>query len=288
MIDKIKKRVGQMEKAHKMRKKPKIRASPEVLVPVDLMGVKNDPAVDDMDEEEELSPDFIKHDTRLKWECLRTGVSLAVLQYPFPKPLLYKQLKENLSLHQIVYTLLRQKTRNLKKHGKQEPLCAISLDEYELMTNAHQFAFEKTFEAEQRWSQLSLDVSHICDGYYLTKMSRKTVEFGHTTNREYKPICGSCAHNPERNTAQNRVIPYWLIMHGTIQTNVPGELNDLTFAEKQLIALASSHIPLLHLKNGTLGSRGHCVSVEQKISELFTTLPRKDGDVNLLNVRRLG
>jgi hypothetical protein len=66
MLVKIKRRVGQMEKAHKMRMKPKIRASPEVLVPVDLMGVDNDPVVDGMDEEEELSPDFIKRYTRLK------------------------------------------------------------------------------------------------------------------------------------------------------------------------------------------------------------------------------
>jgi hypothetical protein len=219
---------------------------------------------------------------------LKAGVSLAVLQYPFPKPLLYKQLKENLSLHQIFITLSRQKTRHLKKHGKQEPICAISLDEYELMTNAQQFAFEKAIEAEQRWSKLFIDVCYVCDGCYLTKMSRTTVEFGHTTKREYKPICGSCAHNPARNTAQNRVIPYWLDRHGTIHTNVPGELKDLTFAEKQLIALASSHMSLIHLNNGTLGSRGHCVSVEQEISELFTTLQRKSGDLNILNVRRLG
>jgi hypothetical protein len=84
------------------------------------------------------------------------------------------------------------------------------------------------------------------------------------------------------------VIPYWLDRHGTIHKNVPGELNDLTFAEKQLIALASSHMSLIHLKNVTLGSRGHCVSVEQKISELFTTLPRKPGDLNILNVKRSG
>jgi hypothetical protein len=45
---------------------------------------------------------------------------------------------------------------------------------------------------------------------------------------------------------------------------------------------------LIHLNNGTLGSRGHCVSVEQKISELFTTLSRKPGHLNLLNVRRSG
>jgi hypothetical protein len=57
--------------------------------------------------------------------------------------------------------------------------------------------------------------------------------------------------------------------------DVPRELSDLTFAENQPIALASSHISLIHLKNGTLGSSGHCVSVEQKISELFTTPPKE-------------
>jgi hypothetical protein len=72
------------------------------------------PAVDCMKKEGELSPDFIKRHTWLKWECPRTGVSLDVLQYPFPKPLIYKQLKEKLSLHKIVITLSRQKTRHLK------------------------------------------------------------------------------------------------------------------------------------------------------------------------------
>jgi hypothetical protein len=32
MLDKIRRRVGQMEKAHKMRMKPKTQASPEVVV----------------------------------------------------------------------------------------------------------------------------------------------------------------------------------------------------------------------------------------------------------------
>jgi hypothetical protein len=114
MLDKIKRCVGQMEKANKMRMKPKTQASPEVAVPVDRMGVEKGPAVDGTDEEEELSPDFIKRYMRLKWEYLRTGVSLDVLQYPFPKPLLCKQLKEKNYLHQIVITLLRQKTIHLK------------------------------------------------------------------------------------------------------------------------------------------------------------------------------
>jgi hypothetical protein len=156
------------------------------------------------------------------------------------------------------------------------------------MTSTHQFAFEKAKEAEQRWSKLSLDVCHVCDECHLTKMRRTMVELGHTRQREQKPVCGRCDNSPPRNTTQNRVIPYWMDVHGTIHTDVPIELSDLTFAQKQLIALASSHMYSIHLKNGTLGSRGHYVGVEQKISELFTTLTSKSGDLNVLNLRRLG
>jgi hypothetical protein len=61
MLDKIRRRVVQIEKAHKMRMKPKTQASPGVVVPVDLVGVEKGPAMDGTDEEEELPPDFIKH-----------------------------------------------------------------------------------------------------------------------------------------------------------------------------------------------------------------------------------
>jgi hypothetical protein len=114
------------------------------------------------------------------------------------------------------------------------------------------------------------------------------VEFGHTTKREQNPICGRFANNPARNTAHNWVILYWLDGNGTIDMNVARELSDITFFEKQLIALASSRMSLIHINNVTLGPRGHCVSAEQKISELFTTPPRKPGDLNVLNVRRSG
>jgi hypothetical protein len=67
------------------------------------------------------------------------------------------------------------------------------------MTSAQQFAFEKAIEEEKRWSKLSLDVLHVCGGFHLTKMSRTMKEFGYTTKREHKLICGSCAHNPARN-----------------------------------------------------------------------------------------
>jgi hypothetical protein len=37
------------------------------------------------EEGEDLSPDFVKKFTCLKWDCLTQGVSLAALAFPFPK-----------------------------------------------------------------------------------------------------------------------------------------------------------------------------------------------------------
>jgi hypothetical protein len=86
------------------------------------------------------------------------------------------------------------------------------------MTSTHQFAFEKVIEAEQRWSQLSLDVFHVCGGCHLTNMRKEMVEFGHANERQQKPVYESSADSPLKNTALNWVIPYWLDGHGTIHT----------------------------------------------------------------------
>jgi hypothetical protein len=95
MLDKIRRHVRQLEKAHKIRMKPKSQAGTKWAVPGNPNG--GGPDADSIEEEEELSPEFIKRFIQLKWEC--------VLQCTFPKPLLYKQLKEDLSMHQIVTTL---------------------------------------------------------------------------------------------------------------------------------------------------------------------------------------
>jgi hypothetical protein len=104
-----------LEKAHKIRMKPKSQDGTEGVVSGNHK-VKKGPDEYSMEEEEELFPEFIKrfkHFILLKWECLREGVSLDVIVCPFPKPILYKQLKEDLSMHQIVTSLSTQKTRPL-------------------------------------------------------------------------------------------------------------------------------------------------------------------------------
>jgi hypothetical protein len=119
-------------------------------------------------------------------------------------------------------------------------------------------------------------------------MWKTLLEFGHTNERQHTPIFGSCANNPKKNTAQNRVIPYWIDRHCSWHTILPQELSGLKFAEKQPIDVASSHKSLIYLKNGMLGSRGHYVALEQEISKFFLILPRDPKDLNILNVRRSG
>jgi hypothetical protein len=65
-------------------------------------------------------------------------------------------------------------------------------------------------------------------------------------------------------------------------------LDGLTFSETQPIGIASSHMSLIHLNNGTLGSKGHYVAVEQKIGKHFLVLPRHPYDVDSLYIIRCG
>jgi hypothetical protein len=173
---------------------------------------------------------------------------------PFPKPL--NQLKEDLDVHQIYDALLRKKMIHLKQFGQQNPLCSLPFDRYEALPPTEQHASEKGTEAEELWSKLSFDVCNVCQGCHLTITRKTLLAFGHIDEIQRKTMYGSCANNPKNNTAQNRVIPYWIDRHGSRHTTVPQELSDLTFAEKQLIAVASRHVSLIHLKNDTLGSRG--------------------------------
>jgi hypothetical protein len=38
--------------------------------------------------------------------------------------------------------------------------------------------------------------------------------------------------------------------------------------------MVSPYVPFLHIKNGTLGIKGHVCSFLQRVQDLYTTLPR--------------
>ena len=64
------------------------------------------------------------------------------------------------------------------------------------------------------------------------------------------------------------------------------ELECLTIAEKLLIQRVSPLIPIHHIKNGTLGIKGHVCSFMQNIDELVSSLPKLPKEVKAIRMIR--
>jgi hypothetical protein len=71
---------------------------------------------------------------------------------------------------------------------------------------------------------------------------------------------------------------------GKAQFHVPPELKNCYHAEHMLLQLASPFIPLHHIKNGTLGVRGHTCAFPQDVASFAKTLPRLPRDTTVLKV----
>lgn len=102
-------------------------------------------------------------------------------------------------------------------------------------------------------------------------------------------ICSRCQQQKGNYTFghENKALPTYIVDNKMFY-NIPHELRHLTIAEKLLIQRVSPLIPVVHIKNGSLGSRGHIVSFFQDIGEICNELPRLPKDVSLVKVIRSG
>jgi hypothetical protein len=78
-------------------------------------------------------------------------------------------------------------------------------------------------------------------------------------------ICSRCRSQKGKYTFchGNKTLPTW-VKNNMIKYSVPPELQSLTIAEKLLIQRISPLIPVIHIKNGSVGSRGHVVSLDNE------------------------
>jgi citrate lyase alpha subunit len=86
----------------------------------------------------------------------------------------------------------------------------------------------------------------------------------------------------------NKVLPTWRTKNNVIKYTLPSELQNLTIAEKLLIQCVSPLVPIIHIKNGVLGTRGHVVSFFQDISGICTELPKIPSEVTMVKIIRTG
>ena len=77
----------------------------------------------------------------------------------------------------------------------------------------------------------------------------------------------------------NIMVPTWEDRQGNVHYNVPAVLSKLTIAEVLLIQRVSPLVPIVHIRNGTLGIKGHVCSFLQDISSVAQVLPRLPQDI---------
>ena len=69
-----------------------------------------------------------------------------------------------------------------------------------------------------------------------------------------------------------------------MQYHLPKQLKCLHECEKLLIQQVAVYVPLLHLQDDQIGSRGHVCSFVQDISSIYTVVSRLPDDVHFVKV----
>lgn len=107
-----------------------------------------------------------------------------------------------------------------------------------------------------------------------------------------KTTCARC-YGKSKDTSRyiaNDCLPVWYktkedrLARINPQFQIPNCLSKLRLGEKMLLQLAKLFVPLVHIKNGTMGIRGHVCAFPQNISDVADTLPRLPEDVTIVRV----
>jgi len=177
----------------------------------------------------------------------------------------------------------RRQRYNMKKTGlvedfteHEESKCLRSCFQSQIdMMNENQARFLKeTYDFEAKLQQMKLSHCIMCRQFRLELQ---------TINN----VCSRCRSNKNKPffSHENKALPTW-IKDNKVMYELPQELSHLTIAEKLLIQRVSPLVPVIHIKNGILGVRGHIVSFFQDISGIAKALPRLPSEVSMVKVIR--
>ena len=80
--------------------------------------------------------------------------------------------------------------------------------------------------------------------------------------------CNTCRteNYSEKYFVDENLQPIWLNDNKQIQWTVPSEFNDLSLQEELILQRNAPYVPVVHIYNGSLGIKGHCVVFEKEAS----------------------
>lgn len=177
----------------------------------------------------------------------------------------------------------RRQRYNMKKTGlvedfteHEESKCVRSCcqSQIDMMTENQARFLKETYDFEAKLQQMKLSHCIMCRQFRLELQ---------TINN----VCSRCRSNKNKPffSHENKALPTW-IKDNKVMYELPQELSHLTIAEKLLIQRVSPLVPVIHIKNGILGVRGHIVSFFQDISGIAKALPRLPSEVSMVKVIR--
>lgn len=143
------------------------------------------------------------------------------------------------------------------------------------------YAEQKILDATFRFEYRMLNIHHsVCMSCLECRIEQTTTK---TTS-----ICSRCKKKIDRSAynGDNLMLPIWTNDDGLTQYHIPMELQTLSVAEVLLIQRVSPLVPLVHIKNGTLGIKGHVCSYFQEVNEIATRLPRLPSEVRAVKMIR--
>lgn len=143
------------------------------------------------------------------------------------------------------------------------------------------FTEQKVLDSTFRFEVRMLNISHsVCASCFETRIEMTTTV--------KSSICQRCQKKIDRSAynGDNIMLPTWTSDDGTVQYHVPPELENLTVAETLLIQRVSPLVPLVHIRNGTLGMKGHVCSFMQDVNNVATRLPNLPKDVKAVKMIR--
>ena len=120
---------------------------------------------------------------------------------------------------------------------------------------------------------------HMCD-----ICQKVSIRLG-TTKLSDINACKLCVEQKLQNVDPREMrLPIWVDDNREIRYDSPDKLSVLREGEKLLIQKTSVYIPLLHMRKGQLGCRGHTCAFPQSIEDVVYTLPRVPKDVKSIRV----
>jgi hypothetical protein len=172
--------------------------------------------------------------------------------------------------------LIRQQRRNVTAKKNQDSfMFNVNFTSFRELSYNSQLSYEKILRFEQEMWMTDMVCCSVCNK---TRLTNKRISL-----QDY--ICSSCKENKGKYTENNIMQPVWYLQ-GSAQYHIPKELSGLTIGEQLLIQIVAPYVPIVHIKNGVLGSKGHTCSFMQEVSELCVVLPRHPNKVTALKFIR--